>query len=501
MSRAPGETRIPRILSIAGTDPTGGAGIQADLKSIAANGGYGMAVVTALVAQNTAGVRSVHVPPVEFLREQLDAVSDDVTIDAVKIGMLADAPVIAVVRDWLTRVRPPIVVLDPVMVATSGDRLLLADAERSLRELLPLATVVTPNIAELAILADEPVAASWPEVIAQASRLSAQHGVTVLAKGGHLDGADAPDALVDASDGVRVTQIGGERIATRNTHGTGCSLSSALATRLVTAPDAEHALREAKAWLSESIRHGEGLDVGEGRGPISHFAGLWSRGGLVTRPSAAEIEAEWWQGIRQLRDDIDELPFVIGLGDGTLDETAFRWYLEQDALYLREYARVLAAASRLAPTSAEQAFWAASAQGAITGELQLHQSWLGDTAGGGGPSATTPSRTTTAYLDHLAARSADGSYEVLVAALLPCFWLYHDLGVRLHALSHAQHPYSSWLDTYADEAFTESTERAIAIVTAAASRAGEVTREAMRAAFIRSSEHEVAFFAAPLLPH
>ena len=160
----------PRVLSIAGTDPTGGAGIQADLKSIAANGGYGMAVVTALVAQNTRGVRSVHTPPVEFLREQLDAVSDDVVIDAVKIGMLADVDVIREVRSWLEAIRPPLVVLDPVMVATSGDRLLESSAEQALRDLVSLADLVTPNIPELAVLLQEPTACSWLEAVEQGKR-------------------------------------------------------------------------------------------------------------------------------------------------------------------------------------------------------------------------------------------------------------------------------------------------------------------------------------------
>jgi hydroxymethylpyrimidine/phosphomethylpyrimidine kinase len=340
---------VPRVLSIAGTDPTGGAGIQADLKSIAANGGYGMAVVTALVAQNTGGVRSVHVPPVTFLREQLDAVSDDVEIEAVKIGMLADIDVIGAVREWLVRVAPPIVVLDPVMVATSGDRLLCADAEGALRDLARLAHLVTPNIPELAILADEPPATSWEETLAQAARVSRRLGVMVLAKGGHLDHGTSPDALVDARGGeVLTTMFDAPRIATTNTHGTGCSLSSALATRLVASPDAAHAVGEAKRWLSESIRGGADLEVGRGNGPISHFAGMWQRAGLDTRPTAGEIRAEWWEGIRPVRERIDALPFLVGLGDGTLDDQTFRGYLAQDALYLRDFARALATASACA---------------------------------------------------------------------------------------------------------------------------------------------------------
>ena len=148
----------PRVLSIAGSDPSGGAGIQADLKSIAAHGGYGMAAITALTAQNTRGVSGVHVPPVEFLRQQLETVSSDVAIDAVKIGMLGDAAVINEVRTWLAKVRPAVVVLDPVMVATSGDRLLRESAEAALRDLLPMADLITPNLPELAMLLGEPEA-------------------------------------------------------------------------------------------------------------------------------------------------------------------------------------------------------------------------------------------------------------------------------------------------------------------------------------------------------
>jgi hydroxymethylpyrimidine/phosphomethylpyrimidine kinase/hydroxymethylpyrimidine kinase/phosphomethylpyrimidine kinase/thiamine-phosphate diphosphorylase len=486
---------VPRVLSIAGTDPTGGAGIQADLKSVAANGGYGMAVVTALVAQNTRGVRSVHVPPVAFLEQQLHAVSDDVEIDAVKIGMLATAEVIRVVARWLDLVRPPIVVLDPVMVATSGDRLLDPDAEEALHALVSRADVITPNVPELAILAGEPAATTWDEVLAQARRVVAEHGVRVLAKGGHLDDEALIDALVEpeAASGPTVTAFPGARIHTTNTHGTGCSLSSALATRVAATGDWTRATAESKRWLAESIQHGAELEVGAGHGPINHFAGLWARGG-TTIPDPAGLEALWWADIADIRSEIDALPFVRQLGDGTLSRDAFRWYLAQDALYLRDFARALAEAARLAPTSAEQAFWAGSAQNAIAEELRLHESWIDASTLAG----TAPGPVTTAYVNHHLAAAARGDYRVLVAALLPCFWLYRDLGERLRAQSHPQHPYRSWLDAYADPAFAEATRQAVRIVTHAAAAADDRTRGAMLDAFRRSAVHEREFFAAPL---
>ncbi|MEN0083145.1 MAG: bifunctional hydroxymethylpyrimidine kinase/phosphomethylpyrimidine kinase [Leifsonia sp.] len=485
---------VPRVLSIAGTDPTGGAGIQADLKSIAANGGYGMAVVTALVAQNTRGVRSIYVPPARFLEEQLDAVSDDVEIDAVKIGMLASTEVIAVVTAWLDRVRPPIVVLDPVMVATSGDALLDADAEAALRALVPRADAVTPNIPELALLAGEPAATTWSEALVQARSVAARYGVRVLAKGGHLSGELVSDALVEA-DG-RVTEFVGDRIATRNTHGTGCSLSSALATRVVGEAGWARAAAEAKRWLAESIRHGAQLKVGSGNGPVSHFAGLWERGGTGTAPTPSEVEAEWWSEIAPIRAEIDDLPFVKGLADGTLRRDDFLRYLAQDALYLRDFARALAEASRLAPTPEEQSFWADSAKTAISEESLLHESWLSGLA----LDAASPAPVTTAYVDHHLATAGRGDYRVLIAALLPCFWIYQDLGERLRPLSHSEHPYASWLDAYGDAAFALATGRAIGFVTGAATGADETTRRAMLDAFRRSAVHERDFFAAaPIL--
>lgn len=472
----------PRVLSIAGTDPTGGAGIQADLKSIAAAGGYGMAVVTALVAQNTHGVRSIHTPPVAFLREQLDAVSDDVTIDAVKIGMLGTAEVITTVTSWLRDVRPPVVVLDPVMVATSGHRLVDDDAQTALRALLPLVDLVTPNIPELAILAGVAPAHTWDEVLQQAQAVATIHGVAVLAKGGHLDGDLSPDALVSAES---VTEFSADRVETTNTHGTGCSLSSGIAARAVGSSWTE-AVRETKRWLTESLIHADALHVGSGNGPISHFAGLWHRGGLITAPQPEELARQWWSDAESVRAAIDELPFVRRLGDGTLHPEDFTRYLAQDAIYLRDYARALSRAATLAPSGAERAFWERGAKNTVEAEMGLHDGRLGLIR-------ATASATTSAYLAHLEACT---TYEVLIAAVLPCYWIYQDVGARLHAQCQEDHPYRDWLDTYADADFAAATRQAVTFVMQAAVDASEDVRRAMRDAFLSSTEHERAFFAA-----
>ena len=271
--------RIPRVLSIAGTDPTGGAGIQADLKSIAAAGGYGMCVTTALVAQNTQGVREIHTPPQSFLRAQLDAVFDDIEVDAVKIGMLGDVETTRTVADYLAAHPVPVVVVDPVMVATSGDRLLSADAEEALRQLVrDHATVVTPNLPELAVLTGQPEPESFEAAVALGRRYAAEADVSVLVKGGHLRGDRASNALVTPGGEAHVAEV--PRVDTKNTHGTGCSLSAALATRMVLT-DANAAATWASEWLHEAIAHADELNVGRGNGPVHHFHRLYRLAGGV----------------------------------------------------------------------------------------------------------------------------------------------------------------------------------------------------------------------------
>ncbi len=474
---------IPRVLSIAGTDPTGGAGIQADLKSIAAFGGYGMAAVTALVAQNTLGVRSVHVPPTTFLDAQLHAVSDDVTIDAVKIGMLGSTDVIATVERWLHAARPPIVVLDPVMVATSGDRLLDTDAEDAVRALCRRANLVTPNLPELAVLVREPRATTWEAAVAQARRLAASAQTVVLLKGGHLDGRECPDAIVDPTG---VHPVPGRRVDTPHTHGTGCSLSSAMATLAAHGLSWTNALVRAKRWLTGALEHAAALNVGRGNGPIDHqhelrphidLGGSWS--------------TEQWDAVAVIRADVDACQFVRGLASGNLDRDAFAWYLGQDLLYLREYARVLARAAALAPTVDEQRFWAAASVSCLAEEAALHRSHV-DSAG------LEPATSTRAYTDHLHATSATGSYAVLVAAILPCFVLYTDIGARWRGTFAPTHPYADWLTAYGDETFAASSAEAAGITDAAARSASATLRHEMAAAYERSMALELAFFEAPL---
>jgi hydroxymethylpyrimidine/phosphomethylpyrimidine kinase len=265
---------IPNLLTIAGVDPSGGAGIQADLKTFSALGGYGMSVVTGLTAQNTRGVRSVHGVPASFVTEQLDAVFDDVRVDAVKIGMLGTAEVADAVAAVLAARRPPYVVLDPVMVAKSGDRLLTVEAVAHLRDvLLPRVDLVTPNLPEAADLLGVPEATSEAEMRDQVDALR-KLGPAVLLKGGHLAGPECPDLLAVDGD-LEPVRLSAPRIGTTSDHGTGCTLSAAIAALRPQRGDWLTAVTEAKAYLTAALAAADRLTVGGGRGPVHHFHAWW----------------------------------------------------------------------------------------------------------------------------------------------------------------------------------------------------------------------------------
>ncbi len=263
-------------LTIAGSDSGGGAGIQADLKTFSALGVYGASVIAALTAQNTRGVSGVFDVPADFVAAQIDAVFSDIAVGAVKIGMLSRPEVIRTVREGLDRWRVAQVVLDPVMVATSGDLLLVPEAVATLRDvLIPRATLVTPNLHEAARLCDRPVATSAAEMLAQARLLIAGGAQAVLVKGGHATGDAATDLLLGA--GGEPVWLTAPRVATENTHGTGCTLSAAIAAGLARGLDLEPAVRAAKAYLSAAIAGSDRLKIGGGHGPVDHFHAWWPK--------------------------------------------------------------------------------------------------------------------------------------------------------------------------------------------------------------------------------
>jgi hydroxymethylpyrimidine/phosphomethylpyrimidine kinase len=273
--------RIPNTVTIAGIDPSGGAGVLADVKAMSALGAYACGVICALTAQNTQGVTGIHPVPVDFVRQQIDTLFADVKIDAAKIGMLGTAAVTEAVAESMQKWSPPHLVLDPVMVAKSGDELLTKDAVASLREaLLPLATIITPNLPEAGMLLSERAPETLKEMVRATEKLrrllSDAGNRWVMLKGGHLPGSDAIDLL---HDGDKMIELPAKRIDTKNTHGTGCTLSSAIAALLPRYANERdgvpEAVREAKRYLTDAILRSSELNVGSGHGPVHHFHALW----------------------------------------------------------------------------------------------------------------------------------------------------------------------------------------------------------------------------------
>ena len=271
---------IPNVVSIAGIDPSGGAGLLADLKAFSALGAYGCGVVAALTAQNTRAVTGVHLPPNDFLKLQLDTLFDDVPIASAKIGMLGNAGVVRTVADGLEKRNLPFLVLDPVMIAKSGDKLLADEAIAMLREaLFPLATIITPNLPEAGVL----LKASVPESVRDMRRAAEKlrdllpHSDQrwVLLKSGHLPGGELIDLLFD---GDKMIELASQRVDTRNTHGTGCTYSAAIAALLPQRSDVPAAVSDAHRWLAHAIVHAGNLNVAstpQGHGPVHHFHALW----------------------------------------------------------------------------------------------------------------------------------------------------------------------------------------------------------------------------------
>ncbi|GLQ27774.1 bifunctional hydroxymethylpyrimidine kinase/phosphomethylpyrimidine kinase [Sulfitobacter pacificus] len=264
----------PIALTIAGSDSGGGAGIQADLKAISANGVYGASVITAVTAQNTATVTAVHEVPAAVVAAQIDAVLSDIDVNVIKLGMLFSVPIIAATAQRLAAFTGPVVV-DPVMIAKSGDALLQdAAVDALIAQILPHATLLTPNLPEAARLLNTTEAITPEEVAAQGQALIKMGPKAVLMKGGHARGKTCTDLLVDAT-GV-IASFTTPRIDTRNTHGTGCTYAASIAAQLAHGRDLKEAVARAHAYLQAAIKAADRLHIGKGHGPVHHFHGHWS---------------------------------------------------------------------------------------------------------------------------------------------------------------------------------------------------------------------------------
>lgn len=262
--------KYPCILSIAGSDCSGGAGIQADLKTISALGGYAATAITAITVQNTTGVRAIHAVPPIYVRGQIEVVMEDIRPEAVKIGMINDVEIVKVIADCLRRYRPRFVVFDPVMISTSGHKLIEDSAISALtRELMPLSSLITPNLNEAEVLTGHLIN-NVEEMRAAAPELLKFGCEAVLLKGGHLEGGKMCDVLQMAGEEEPYLFVS-DKIESKNTHGTGCTLSSAIATFLALGYDMPQAVERAKAYVTGGINAGKDVHIGEGHGPLNHF--------------------------------------------------------------------------------------------------------------------------------------------------------------------------------------------------------------------------------------
>ncbi|MDY3125803.1 bifunctional hydroxymethylpyrimidine kinase/phosphomethylpyrimidine kinase [Bifidobacterium mongoliense] len=503
----PAPSRL-RVLSIEGTDPIGGAGTMADMKAFTAHGVYGYAAVTSVLAQNTQGVSAIVNLEPAFLLAQLKAVSEDALIDAIKIGMLGTPELVDAVRGWLGDLleryrregrRAPTVVLDPVMYAKSGDRLLTDEAETALISLFGLSDIVTPNTRELAALAGHPGSTpdSYEEIEHMAQTLAARHGVAVVAKGGGMALRGDPsctDILAEpglgTDGGVRITRLEGRSIRTDNVHGAGDTLSSTLAALRPQYDTLAEAARAARTWMNGAIAAADGLEVGTGHGPIDV---TWRHS-----PTGLRFTEDYWHRTAAIRQRIESMDFIARMLDGTLPLEDFSYYLHQDDLYLQDYTSLLAQASARARTIDDRVFFAKAASFGVREGLDLHRTWF---AAHGFDAAHIPmSQATAAYIGH-EHRIADMlSYPALVSVVMPCYWVYSMVGSILRRRAEDDHmdldthPYGPWIRMYADTEFSAKTLQELRICDRLARESGHDEYELMMEAALGSTEHEYRFF-------
>lgn len=495
-----------RVLSIEGSDPIGGAGTMADMKAFTAQGVFGYAAMTSVLAQNTQGVTSIVNMEPDFLVAQLNAVSDDAIIDSMKIGMLGTPELVEAVKGWLTAleqhyrdegIAKPVVVLDPVMYAKSGDALLTPQAEQALRDIIPMADIITPNVPELAALADADQPAADIDTLESIAReVCKRYGVAVYAKGGALalaGGASSTDILAEPSDGqgeVRTTRIEGRAVRTHNVHGTGDTLSSTLAALRPQCDTWEQAARRAKTWMNGAIAAADRLHVGKGHGPVDF---TWQHA-----PTGLRFSADYWNRVRPIRERIHGMRFITSMVDATLSLEDFAFYLHQDDIYLIDYTSLLALASSRADRLDERVFFAQAASGGVDSEVMFHHNWY--VKHGFDPSGTSRSEVTAAYIGHEHRVADSGSYARLAAVVMPCFWMYAAMGkemreqVRNKHIDVDTHPFGEWIRMYSDPEFTESTLREVQICDRLAAEASIDEYEHMMHAALVSSEHEFRFF-------
>ncbi|KAI8374010.1 Phosphomethylpyrimidine kinase-domain-containing protein [Choanephora cucurbitarum] len=450
------KTPLPKVLTIAGSDSGGGAGVQADIKTLTSLHVYATSVITALTSQNTLGVDGIHEVPAEFVVKQIASVLSDIGTDAIKIGMLCSASIIKAVSDALKQFPEGsrYIVLDPVMISTSGSHLLAVDALYVLvKELLPLAHILTPNVPEAELLLDKSPGSikTLQDMKDAAEQLSKLGPKFVLLKGGHLplsleDKKKVIDVLYD-SHGSVWHEFVNDYVDTKNTHGTGCTLSSAIAAELAKGEKAQKACRDAIEYVKSAIADSL-VGIGNGNGPVNHFHPLkWSpyQGKTFIEAAKESLPEKLWS-------EFTYHPFVQGIADGSLPKEAFVYYLKQDYLYLQHYARAAALAAY--KSNAMEAIGGnASIALHIAKESQLHLDYCARWGVTKDDVLSTPESVfNSAYSRYVLDKGQSGDILDLKAAMMPCLLGYGEIGLRLFndpKTKRDGNPYWSWICQYA----------------------------------------------------
>ncbi|KAI9485426.1 MAG: Phosphomethylpyrimidine kinase-domain-containing protein [Benjaminiella poitrasii] len=466
---------LPKAMTIAGSDSGGGAGIQADIKTLTSLHVYATSVITSVTSQNTMGVDGIHDIPAEFVGKQIRAVLNDIGSDAIKIGMLSSAAIIKEVANSLSSFPEESrnVVVDPVMISTSGSSLLAADAIQALvNHLLPITYILTPNVPEAEVLLDLAPGSikSVKDMHEAASKLAKFGPKFILLKGGHLplkvnDKEQVVDIVYNSLDGS-FHEITSDYVNTKNTHGTGCTLSAALAGELAKGVSVEIACENAIRYVKTAIA--QSLDnIGNGNGPINHFHPLkWSpyQGKSFVTACKESLPKGLWS-------DFIDHPFVRGIADGTLPIESFTYYLKQDYLYLQHYARAASLAAYKSNTMNTIGLNAAIVLH-ITKESHLHLEYCAKFGISKEDVLATPESVfNAAYTRFVLDKGASGDLLDLKAAMLPCLLGYGEIGLKLFndpATKRDGNPYWDWICQYAAEDYQEAVTTGLAEIEALA---------------------------------
>lgn len=471
-----GFLKYKTILTIAGSDPSGGAGIQADLKTFSALHCYGMSAITALTAQNTQGVQAIQSLPSEFVISQLRSIFDDIEVNAIKIGMLERKEMIQQVAKYLKECKTtqcPIIV-DPVMFAKSGDQLIEDEAIEVLKnEILPLATILTPNIHEACRLLQIPQISDKMEMEQAAFALLELGPQAVIIKG-------EMDCLVIKGH-PNPYWFEQEHIQTNNVHGTGCTFSAAIASFLARGEDILDSITKAKAYIHHTIETGAKYKIGHGKGPVFHFFSSW--------PQTFTEEA--WEEARPTYEKIQSHPFINAMGDGTLPQELFDSYLLQDYLYLLDREKAFSILASRAPNSELKDYLQELANSAGEGAECISKRYNFHLTHSGEFQKTLACEL---YTQGMLTAASKMTFNEGLVFLLPCTWLYQEIGEYLQPNSPASNQYKDWIDQYSSLERRSRVNKFRNIIDELAASSSLDEKEALKTAFQKASQHEYDFW-------